>query len=536
LPKLARRLPLLTIGPRDAPARLRTMRDAIAWSYDLLPPEEQTVFRRLAVFVGGFALADVEPIVRLADDPDLDVLTCITMLAEKSLLRRLGERAGDVRLDQLETIREYGGERLDASGERATADGAHAAYFLHLAEQAEQGLVGPDQAIWIDRLETNLPNMRAAMDWLHATGQFESGLRLAAALGWFWYRRNREREGRQWLMLFLSHPTSEVERIKALVVLGDLMVRLGLHADARDLQEQALALARSIGDQTGIARALRGLGSAVTGLGEFQQAEDLFADSLQRFDDLGAPWDSAIVIHLSGIASYAREDYAQAEDRFEKAGALFRRAGDAGFAHWMRGNVGWVSLISGQIGRAHAAFTESLEVAWESGDDWWVAWCLMGIGGLAAEQLWHEQAARLFGAAAALRDAAGAPLRPSVQAKHDKLAASSRAAINETAWLVAIDQGRSLPLADAVAEARMVLAAPQAPTSAAPPPERTHGLTPREVEVLQLLAQRLTDKEIAEALFVSPRTVSVHVTSLLGKLGVSNRREAASVAAQLGLG
>jgi non-specific serine/threonine protein kinase len=562
LPRLARRLPLLTGGPRDLPERQRTLRDAIAWSYDLLKPETQAIFRRLAVFFGGFTLDAAEAVCgpqatdgrrqtsgeRIAVDRRLStvdsVLDGVESLVGESLAHRLDVVAGEPRFGMLETVREFGLELLAGPdlegagypGEEPAARNAHADYFSHLAAVAEPALMGPCQGDWLARLDAELPNLRAAMDWLDASAQFERGCRLATALGWFWYRRNRDREGYQWIERFASRPSqgNEVDRVKALVMLGDLAVRQGLHPQAEDWQQEALELARCVGDEYGTALALRGLGNAVTGLGDLRRAEELFAESLRLLHAQGATWDTAIALNWAGIAFYAQERYADAADRFEEGDALFRQVGDAGFANWMRGNVGWVSLMGGQLDRAYAAFAESLDVAWDGGDDWWVSWCLMGIGGLAAARGQHERAARLFGSAQALRDAAGAPLRPSVQARYERIAAVSRTASDDAAWLAAFDQGRSISLAQAVAEAREVVRGHPDSSSDA---DAAAGLelTPREREVLRLVAQQRTDKEIAEVLFVSRRTVTSHVTNILGKLDVDSRHKAAAVAIRRGL-
>jgi predicted ATPase/DNA-binding CsgD family transcriptional regulator len=527
LPRLARRLPLLTGGPRDVPARLQTMREAITWSHDLLTADEQMLFRRLAVFSGGFDLEAAEAASGNVLPITLDL---IASLLDKSLLR-WSETPGGRRFGMLETVREFAEEQLLASGEEAVARAAHAGYFLALAEQAETGLRGPEEPGWSARIEAELPNLRAAMSWLRDFGQCEQGLRIVTALGWFWHRRNHNREGRQWLTSFLAGSHGEDGlRAKALSLAAALEVWLGEHAMALEHGQQSLALWRKLSDRTGTATALRDLGGVMMGLSDYARAETVFDESLSVFAELDAPWDKALLQEWRGILAFAHEDYATAIDRFEQAMMLFERTGDATFANWMRGNIGWVALISRDDALARSALSTSLDVAWELADTWWVAWCLMGIGGLATTQGIHEQAARLFGVAQALRSSADTPLLPAVMAKYKTLARACRTALGEHAWSDALETGKRIPLAQAVAEAREILRAEPNPSSSPAGRGSTYALTPRESEVLRLLVAGRSDREIATALFLSRRTVQDHVSRLIAKLGVSNRTEAAAVA------
>jgi predicted ATPase/DNA-binding CsgD family transcriptional regulator len=527
LPRLARRLPLLTGGPRDVPARLQTMREAIVWSHDLLTPDEQILFRRLAVFSGGF---DLEAAEAVSGDVSPNTLDLIASLIDKSLLR-WSEAPGGRRLGMLETVREFAEEQLTASGEEATARAAHADYFLTLAEQAEPGLFGPQQAGWFARLETELPNLRAAMNWLRDSGRFAQGLRLATALGWFWPRRNHNREGHQWLTLFLaSAQGDETVRARALSMTTFLDFWLGEHAMALEHAAQSLTLCQQLGDRTGTAKALRDLGGAMIFLGDYARAEAVLAESLAAFDELDAPWDTAFLFEWLAILSYAHEDYATAIARFQQAQTIFQQTGDVGSANWMHGFIGWVSLISQDYARAKASYGESLAVALELGDLPWVTWCLMGIGGLATRQGLHEQAARLFGVAEALWNYADFPLPPMILAKYEPLARICRTALGVHAWSEAFDAGTRIPLAQAVDEAREILSAPLVLGSGPPAVDSPYSLTPRESEVLRLLVAGRSDREIATALFLSRRTVQDHVSRLIAKLGVSNRTEVAAVA------
>ena len=203
--RLDNRLALLARGPRDQPARHQAMRGAIAWSAELLTAEERSLFRRLAVFVGGWTVAEAEAVCAADDLPMAAVLDATEALLDQSLTRAGAGRNGARRLDMLETIREYALDELTASGERAAVERRHATCFLALAEEAEQHLTGGDQQAWFARLESAHENLRAALAWARDSGEGETGLRLAASLGLFWYVRGHYTEGRAWLEALLAH-------------------------------------------------------------------------------------------------------------------------------------------------------------------------------------------------------------------------------------------------------------------------------------------------------------------------------------------
>ncbi len=246
LGRLESRLRLLTGGARDLPERQQTLRRAMDWSHELLTGEEQKLFQRLAVFVGGFTLEAAEAVANSGADLDLDAFDGVASLVDKSLLQRRGESAGEERFGMLETIREYGLERLAASGEEAATRRAHAAYFVVVAEDGAPHVAGgAEQALWLERFFGEHDNLRAALGWLSRTGNAEWGFRLARALSQFWMEHSHPSEGREWFLALLKLPGSSAPmRLYALGILVSVCNRQGDHASALAFAREGVALAR----------------------------------------------------------------------------------------------------------------------------------------------------------------------------------------------------------------------------------------------------------------------------------------------------
>jgi non-specific serine/threonine protein kinase len=560
LDRLDRRFSLLTGGPRDAPARHRTMRDAIAWSVDLLDATERSLFARLAVFAGGCTIEAADAVCRgrglgvggqgkNADSsltPDSrpltpDVLDGISSLLDKNLLRRVDDGDGEPRYAMLETIREYGQERLAASGEERAIRGAHADYVLALAEQAEPHVFGPSQVAWLNRLEAELPNLRAALSWLREQRRAEDGLRLAGALWQFWWRRGYLREGRTWFATFLATSMRRAPvRVRALIGAGELASWQKNHEQAAAWFAEAAELARELGDEWGVAMALRGLGTVAIERGEPEQADALLDESFARFQDLADTWGAGRAKNMQGVAALTLSDYSRAAVCFRDSLAMFRECRDWWYVSVALEGHGMVALIRGDNERARRAYADSLAMASARGDRTEIAWSLIGIAGVAVADGQAERAAILLGASAALRRALGARLQPIEQSLHDRIEAAARASMGAVAFLGARERGSALPFAEVVAEATAIGDGGPAPRrqeiarDERPPTVATGGigarLTSREKTVLRRLVEGLSDREIADELSLSPRTVSAHVGNILAKFDVSTRTAATAFA------
>ncbi len=451
----------------------------------------------------------------------------------------------------LETIREFGWDRLAASGETETVWQRHADYMVESAETAEPLLRGPDQLAWFERLETELPNLRAALTWHRESGNVAGGLRLAAALWTFWVVRDHVPEGRRWLEEFLAmEQDGSAERLRALIALGDLNERQGDYAAATAWTEEALALARTLGDRGAEAAALRGLGNVAMARGEvalhelgdpalhdaeFTLARSSLDQSLALARELGDEWAAAKASHWLGVAIGSLDDDAGAIAHIEMAIERFRRLGDLRqicIALW---NFAGSTRGLGDLPRAREAFTESLALAQRLGYRWHGGLCLVELAGVAVESGAPEQAAWLLGAAEVLRKTAGSPMRPVVQTHHDEVMARAREVLGEADFVAAWNAGAALTPDEAIARALAGAAGTTVGLPMPPPSVAGDGLTSRELDVLRLLVDGQTDRKIADALFISRRTASKHVAAILAKLGASSRAEAAARAVRDGL-
>ena len=363
LDRFDRRLDVLSRGARDLPARQQTMRDAVAWSYDLLNPDEQRFFTRLAVFVGG---ATIEACSAVAgnlpsDDSGLDPFDLLESLTDKSLVR-IDETGGEPRATMFETIRDFGLERLAESNQHHAVYERHAEVFLRLAEDAEPLLAEGDQARWLDRLEQDQANLRAALGWLRDDGRIEQALRLAGALWRFWWLRGDTSEGRAHLEGLLRHgdAVAPAIRAKALNAAGVLAESQGDRERAEQLHEEGLRLARRLGDRECIAWSLNNLGVVAINQGNFARARSLLAEHQRVAEAAGDTSGVATALMDLGQIAHYEGDHEQARSLFTRSLELFRELGNESSMARALNNLGGVALNVGEFARAHDLLQESL--------------------------------------------------------------------------------------------------------------------------------------------------------------------------------
>jgi predicted ATPase/Tfp pilus assembly protein PilF len=382
LARLEQRLPLLTGGARDAPQRQQTLRDTIAWSHDLLNREEQMLFRWLGVFAGGCSFETAEAVVNSVGAPSLDVEAGIEALVDASLLQ-VTEVRDDSRFTMLETIQEFAGEQLAASGEAEQVGQAFAAYFVNRAEEAEHRLQGPDQLVWLEWLEAEHDNLRSALASLRERGDAERAIRLAAALWRFWWLHGHVSEGRTQLEATLTIGRSSPVRqplAAALDGAGLLAETQGDYAAAAALHEEALVLSREFEDTAGVARSLGNLGVIALDQGDNERAISLLEESLALAREANDRTLVATALNDLGSVAFVQGDLAFAESFYQESLALRRQVGSGCEIARALNNLGAVALERNDFTRARQLFTESLDLYREAGDTWGAAGALDGLG------------------------------------------------------------------------------------------------------------------------------------------------------------
>jgi predicted ATPase/DNA-binding XRE family transcriptional regulator len=461
LTRLERRLSMLVGGARDLPARQRTLRDALAWSHDLLPAAEQSLFRRLGVFAGGATLEAVEAVCHL--DGEEETLRWLEALVDHSLLRQEEHGASEPRLGMLETIHEYALECLEKSGELRLLRQRHADFFRVMAEQAESALQGAEQAAWLQRLEQDHDNLRAALRWTQEGAALELGLRLAGALWHFWWLRGYLTEGRLWLEGLLAQPMpagkgapAPLVRAKALNGAAWLAYAQTDYNAATLLAEQARTLSHDADDRRGRAFALTTLAAVAVDRQDYQGATVLQEEALTLYRTLDDSWAIGACLNNLGLMAGLQGDFARASTLLEESVALARRREDRRDTAIALVNLGAFAYAQADFTRAQMLWTECLTLNEELGGTLRDEVAFQGVEGLAeiaAVQDQSRRAARLLAAAEACRAAFGVPRPPHIQVAYDGALASARDALGTEAFTAAQAEGAALSLEQAIAEA-----------------------------------------------------------------------------------
>jgi predicted ATPase/class 3 adenylate cyclase len=492
--RLDDRFRLLTGGSRTALPHHQTLRAAIDWSHDLLSDPERIVLRRLAVFAGGCTVEAAEAVCGGDGIDTAEVLDLLLRLVDKSLVVA-EEEEGKARYRMLETVQQYGRERLREAGEVEAVRRRHRDWYLELAERAEPRLLGEEQAAWLDRLEQEHANLRAALTWSVESGGTEAALRLVGALWRFWAVRGYFEEARGYLEAALkgSSDASAGFRAKALNAAGYLALSRGDHGMARSLLEESLALQRQLGEPAGIAASLSNLGAAALQQGDHAGARSLFEENLAMRRRLGDKVGIAAALNDLGGAVIQQGDYTLARSLLEESLAIRRQLGDKAGTAVLLNNLGMVAIQQGDYATARSFLDESLLLCRAVGDKWLnaagldtlgdlaraqsdraaagshyeeslaiyrrlgdkrgIAHCLWGLAAVACMDGKHQRAAQLFGAAEALREASGVSLSKSERAEDDRYVAAVRAGLGEEAFTSARAEGRAMTVEHAIEHA-----------------------------------------------------------------------------------
>jgi non-specific serine/threonine protein kinase len=530
LARLDRRLPLLTGGPRDLPERQQTMHNAIAWSYDLLPEPEQRLFRRLAVFEGGFSLDAAEALV--ARDSTIDALAGVSALVDASLIRPIDDPSGEARFLMLETIREFGLERLAETGDETATRELHARHILELVRAGNDLRDTQRASDWLVRLTSELANIRAARSWFEVTGDAHAGLALANGASWIWDWRTLFVEGRDWLRQSLSAAPDAPPgvRASAMVGAGWMAYRQLDFADAEQNATGGLTLAEAACDYRIEAELLDLLGKVALETGRIPDARARFEDVLALTRAHGLDHYESAAINSLGIVAFTSGNIAEARQRHEASVAIDRRIGHRlSLANHLFA-LAMTTYCQGELERTAELLQEQMRAIVDL--DLGIEFGCQIVAMLAAAGGQPGRAARLFGASEAAADQLGADLfeTDAYRPWYESAVASAREALGPDAFDTAMHAGREYSRAQALDEAMAVFAPPprEKATSA-------FGLSKREHEVLRLLAQGHTNRAIADQLFIAEATVKVHVTAIFTKLGVNSRAAATAMAIHNGL-
>ena len=530
--RLDNRFELLTKGSSSGPARHRTLQATIDWSYELCTPAEQTLWARTSVFAGSFDLDGAQAVCSDTRLPPRAILDTVAGLVDKSIVVR-EERAGQVRFRLLETIREYGQAKLHASGGVRALRQRHREWYAHLIDAVAAEWFGPRQQEWLIRLQLEYPNLRTALEFCVAEpGQTRAGFHLAGIPWFLWTACGFLAEGRYWLDRLLALDTDpNLDRAQALGTGGYVAALQGDQSAAAVMLEESKLLARRLGDPRAQAYATHVLGLSAMFNGDLEHASTLLEEALLTYAAVGAP------DHLTGSLRIAlgtcylfQEDLERAVAHFTECRSRCEQREERWLLSYVFWGLGFVELSRGELEPAAAHARESLRIKRFFHDTLGLSMALDLLAWIMAAQGAGERAAVLLGAAARLWRTFGLQLFGSKHfiARREQSTEQAHRALGDRAFEAALARGRELPLDKALA-----FALDERPTAAATPPRSgATTLTRREKEIADLVANGLSNKEIAAKLVISLRTAEGHVEHILAKLGFTSRAQIAAWGAE----
>jgi non-specific serine/threonine protein kinase len=541
LARLTNRLAILTTGGRDLPERQQTLRSTIAWSYALLTPAERAMFRQLAVFAGGFTLAAAEAVSRGLGEFSTEVpapaaLDLVSSLLDHSLLRRVERPGQEPRIVMLHTIREYALEELSASGEENDARSRHADYLLSLAEELAPLARGPEESRILNHFAEEADNFRAALAWLVGSGDKTSALRMSVALWGYWLVRGSLIESKHWIDLSLKLPggiddvlLNQATRIAAWAssVRGD-------RERAAHLAQTALEAADRLDDTAASVRSLIALGAVAFQSGNLEDARRHWESALDRADEATNPRGRAGLFNNLGILAAFQGQHGLARDYQERSLAIHRNHGSRSEAAGNLINLAYLGHRMGDLPRALELMRQAVAIFLEVQHRQGIAESLYCAADIAHALEQSEVAARLLAGGDRRREEAGYQQSPFGQRELDQSVAAIREAIGQDRFEALWAEGSAAPL-DALLANLDHLEAAARQRDGVRHEAKDAGLTPREHEILRLVAEGRSNQEIADTLHISLRTAQTHVANILNKLGLNSRTAVAAWAVRQGL-
>ena len=569
--KLDDRFHLLTAGHRTGPPRQQTLAATLDWSYSLLSAKDKMVLKRLSVFASGATLEAAEAVCAGRGIEPGEVLDILSHLVNKSLVTVSKPEGRETRYILLETIRQYGRDKLGESDEEDEAKNRHLDYFVQWTEKTVPYLNGSEQVRWLKQYENEHDNLRAALEWsLMAADRAEPGLKLATSTAIFWKNHGYHSEGRARLAAALAQgsaqrPTperahallnasilaffqSDYPAVRALAeeslaifkeqgsagrlgvadaleILAETATETGDYSAAPSLYEQALSLYREIGDLVGIGDTLKMLGWGAMRIGDYEHAESLLNEGLIVCRESGDL--RQICSSLAGLGELAvrRGQLERATELLSESLNISQHSGDKWGIAIALGSLGWVAFRKHEYQKMRKLIGESLDVRMETGDRGGIAWCLEKLAEANIEQSHFHEAVIIFGSASALRASVGSVMDTADRPEYERMISKVKTELGTEAFAAAWDEGQAMSLDHSIDYA---LTKPEPAGKEIPVKEKFHGLTAREREVAKLIAQGKSNREIANVMTVSAKTIETYITRMLNKLGFDSRVQVAT--------